>query len=174
MRMLPRTPLKTALLIGAAVLGGIVGVAEVYACIDTLSYRQGFWLDLTALCLEFIAITLIAACIIGLKGLLSVVELDEEGMRLVCLGRVRKQLRWEDIVAVGMGTADENRGPSHRLFLSSSPLDASEKAHLEDAGEGIFMFARLTPELIAMLREHSPLPLPGSSELELVGRPAWK
>ena len=34
--------------------------------------------------------------------------------------------------------------------------------------------ARLTPELIAMLREHSPLPLPGSSELELVGKPAWK
>lgn len=34
--------------------------------------------------------TLLAACIIGLKGLLSVVELDEEGMRLVCLGRVRR------------------------------------------------------------------------------------
>ena len=32
--------------------------------------------------------TLPAACIIGLKGLLSVVELDEEGMRLFCLGRV--------------------------------------------------------------------------------------
>lgn len=172
--MLPRTPLNTFFLVAAAVLGGLVGIAEVYACIDTLSYRQGFWLDLTALCLELIAVTLITACAIGLRGLLSVVELDEEGMRLVCLGRVRKQLRWADVTAVGMGTADENRGPSHRLYLSSSLLDPDEEAHLEDAGEGVFMFARLTPELLAMLGEHCPLPLPSSAELDRVGKEAWK
>lgn len=172
--MLPRTPLKTLSLVAVALLGGLVGVAEVYACIDTLSYRQGFWLDLTALCLELIAITLIAACAIGLSGLLSVVELDEEGMRLICLGRVRKQLCWADVAAVGMGTADENRGPSHRLYFSSSLLDPEEEAHLEDAGEGVFMFARLTPELLAMLGEHCPLPLPSHAELEQVGKAAWK
>ena len=102
----------------------------------------------------------LATAVLIVRGLFTKVHADEQGLRLSRHEKCLIAIDWNDIVEVDTGFVHNARTKKPVVYFARKPLSEECREDVTFAHTDAIYFRSLSPEWLAFLQAHCPLPIP--------------